>query len=271
VDLDGSAPARAARRWERALVTGASSGIGAELASQLAAAGTDLVLVARDVDRLERMSSELEDRCGVEVEVLPADLSSPVSRSAVEKRLGADGSPVDLLVNNAGFGTNGRFADLPVAREEQQVQLNVLAVLRLCSAALPQMLSQGRGTILNVASIAGLYPSPGSATYAATKAFVCSFSDALHEELRDTPVTVTASLPGLTRTEFHDRSGSTTSAPERAWLPADLVARQSLDAAAAGKARVVPGALYKAMNGAVAPVPPGPRRWMVGRLTKLLR
>ena len=271
MEVDGSAAHRAARRWQRALVTGASSGIGAELATQLAAEGTDLVLVARDVDRLERMSAELEDRWGVDVEVVAADLSSPVSRSAVEKRLGADGSPIDLLVNNAGFGTSGRFSELPVAREEQQVQLNVLAVLRLCSAVLPQMLSRGSGAILNIASVAGLYPSPGSATYAATKAFVCSFSDALHEELRDTPVSVTASLPGLTRTEFHQRSASTTSAPDRAWLSAELVARQSLDAAAAGKARVVPGALYKAVNGVVAPVPPGPRRWVVSRINKLVR
>lgn len=271
MEVDGSAAAKAARRWQRALVTGASSGIGAELSSQLAQEGVALVLVARDVERLEQMSAELEQRCGVDVEVLPADLSSPVSRSAVEKRLGADGRPVDLLVNNAGFGTSGPFTELPIAREEQQVQLNVLAVLRLCSAALPQMVSQGSGTILNIASVAGLYPSPGSATYAATKAFVCSFSDALHEELRGTPVTVTASLPGLTRTEFHERAGATTSAPERAWLTAEQVARQSLDAAAAGKARVVPGALYKVANGAIAPMPPGPRRWVMGRLNKLVR
>jgi short-subunit dehydrogenase len=263
--------ARGARRWQRALVTGASSGIGSEVASQLAAEGVDLVVVSRDVDRLGRLADELDARWGVDVEVLPADLSSPVSRAAVEKRLGRPDSPIDLLVNNAGFGTSGAFSELPVAREEQQVQLNVLAVVRLCSAALPGMRARGGGTILNIASVAGLYPSPGTATYAATKAFVCSFSDALHEELRGTPVSVTASLPGLTRTEFHQRSNSTTSAPERAWLSAELVARQSLDAAAAGKARVVPGALYKAMNGVVAPVPPGPRRWVVGRLSKLLR
>jgi short-subunit dehydrogenase len=270
VAVDGTA-ARAARRWTRALVTGASSGIGTELASQLAAEGVDLVLVARDVDRLERLAEDLEARCGVEVEVLPADLSSPVARAAVEKRLAEPDRPIDLLVNNAGFGTSGAFSELPVAREEQQVQLNVLAVVRLCSAVLPGMKERGAGTILNIASVAGLYPSPGSATYAATKAFVCSFSDALHEELRGTPVNVTASLPGLTRTEFHQRSNSTTSAPERAWLSAERVARRSLDAAAAGRARVVPGAFYKAMNGAVAPVPPGPRRWVVGRINKLIR
>ena len=271
MEVDGTAAARAARRWQRALVTGASSGIGAELSSQLAAEGVDLVVVARDVDRLEGMAAALEDRWGVDVEVLPADLSSPVSRSAVERRLAAADQPIDLLVNNAGFGTSGPFTELPGAREEQQVQLNVLAVLRLCSAALPQMTGQGRGTILNIASVAGLYPSPGSATYAATKAFVCSFSDALHEELRGTPVSVTASLPGFTRTEFHQRSASTVSVPGPVWLSAEQVARQSLDAAASGKARVVPGALYKAVTGVAAPVPPGPKRWVMGRLSKLVR
>ena len=269
--VDGSAGAAAARRWQRALVTGASSGIGAELASQLAASGVDLVVVARDLDRLAVLAEDLEERCGVDVEVLGADLSSPVSRSAVEKRLAEEHRPVDLLVNNAGFGTSGPFSDLPVAREEQQVQLNVLAVLRLCSAAIPGMEARGGGSILNIASVAGLYPSPGSATYAATKAFVCSFSDALHEELRGTGISVTASLPGFTRTEFHRRSESTVRAPSAAWLSAEQVARESLDAAAAGRARVVPGTLYKALTGLSAPVPPGPKRWALGRLSKAFR
>ena len=144
--------------WARALVTGASSGIGEEFARQLAAAEVDLVLVARDEDRLASLSEELTSAHGVEVEVLPSDLSSPVSRATVEKRLADRALPVDLLVNNAGFGTSGPFVDLPVAREEQQIELNVVAVMRLCAAALPGMVERGRGNVLNVASVAALYP-----------------------------------------------------------------------------------------------------------------
>ena len=120
-------------------------------------------------------------------------------------------------------------------------------------------------------SVAGLYPTPDTATYGATKAFVCSFSDALHEELRGTGVVVTVSLPGLTRTRFHERSGSPTTAPAAAWLDPAAVARASLEAAAAGRARVVPGALYRTVAAAIGPVPPGPRRWLYARLRGLVR
>ena len=257
--------------WARALVTGASSGIGEEFARQLAAAEVDLVLVARDEDRLASLSEELTSAHGVEVEVLPSDLSSPVSRATVEKRLADRALPVDLLVNNAGFGTSGPFVDLPVAREEQQIELNVVAVMRLCAAALPGMVERGRGNVLNVASVAALYPAPETATYAATKAFVCSFSDALHEEVRGTGVGVTATLPGLTRTRFQERSGSTVSVPTVAWMDPEPVARASLAAAAAGRARVVPGALYRTVAATMGPVPPGLRRTLYGRLRRLVR
>lgn len=252
-------------------MTGASSGIGEAIARRLAAEGTDLVVVARDEDQLTALAAELEQRHGVRVDVQPSDLSSPVARDAVEKRVAASEDPIDLLVNSAGFGSSGPFAELPVAREEQMVELNVVAVLRLCSAALSAMLERGQGNILNIASVAALYPAPDTATYAATKAFVCSFSDALHEETRGTGVGVTASLPGLTRTRFHQRSGSTVSTPEFAWTSAEDVARVSLDATAAGKARVVPGALYKAVAGAMGPVPDGARRRLYGRLRTIVR
>ena len=257
--------------WRTALVTGASSGIGEAFARELASAGVDLVLVGRDAGRLGALADGLERTRGISVEPMATDLSSPVARSTVEKRLADPDHPVDLLVNNAGFGTSGRFVDLPVAREEQQIHLNVVAVMRLSAAVLPSMVERGHGNILNVGSVAGLYPTPDTATYGATKAFVCSFSDALHEELRGTGVVVTVSLPGLTRTRFHERSGSPTTAPAAAWLDPAAVARASLEAAAAGRARVVPGALYRTVAAAIGPVPPGPRRWLYARLRGLVR
>lgn len=266
------APSRPTR-WRTALVTGASSGIGDAFARQLASEGTDLVVVARDIDRLETLARELRSSHGVLVEVLGADLSAPVSRAAIEKRLTEAARPVDLLVNNAGFGTSGDFAELPIGREEQEVQVNVLAVLRLTSAALGPMVARGSGTVLNVGSIAGLYPAPGSATYCATKAFVSSFGDSVHEELRGTGVTLTTSLPGFTRTEFQARSSwdEQSSVPKAAWLTAEKVASQSLDAAAAGKARVVPSIGYKVLVGATSPLPASSRRWLLGRGRRALR
>lgn len=260
--------AEGGRRWRRALVTGASSGIGEAIARRLAGEGTDLVVVARDRARLDALAAELSDAHSVDVEVLVADLAAPVPRDAVERRVAEDGSPVDLVVNNAGFGTNGAFHELPVDREEQEVLLNVMALMRLTRAAVGRMVAEGSGHVLNVASVAGLYPVPGSATYGATKAFVCSFSDAVHEELRGTGVVVTASLPGFTRTGFQDASGweGQQHLPQQAWLDADSVAAESLDGAWAGRARVVPSTRYRAITAMTAPVPPFLRRIAMGRL-----
>lgn len=260
-------------RWRTALVTGASSGIGEAFARRLAADGTDLVVVARDVARLDALAAELREAHGVRVEVLGADLAAPVSRAAVEKRLGDPDRHVDLLVNNAGFGTNGRFVDLPVAREEQQVGLNVVAVLRLTSVALRGMVARGHGNIVNVASIAAFVPAPESATYAATKAFVCSFTDSLHDELAGTGVCATASIPGFTRTEFQARAdwAEQDNVPERAWLSPEQVADETLVAAAAGRARVVPGLGYKALVGTAEVIPGAPKRWLASRIRRLAR
>ena len=270
-----STPSGRARgaRWDVALVTGASSGIGDAFARQLAAEGADLVLVARDRVRLERLAGELRGAHGVHVEVMDADLSAPVSRAAVEKRLADPEQPIDLLVNNAGFGTTGAFAELPIGREEQEVQVNVLALMRLTSAALSTMTAQGRGTILNVSSIAALYPLPHSATYGATKAFVSSFTDALHAELAGSGVSATAVLPGLTRTEFQQRANSTghRGVPEAAWLSAQEVATEALDAAAAGRARVVPGTRYRVVAAAATPLTPSARRRVVQFARRLSR
>jgi len=225
-----------------ALVTGASSGIGAQFARVLAGRGHDLVLVARDRARLESLAKELGDTYGVAGEVVPADLTDSAQLAAVEER--ARG--VDLLVNNAGFGTYGRFVDLDVDGEDREVRCNVLAVVRLTHAAASAMVERGRGGILNVASIAGFQPTPFDATYGATKAFVLSFTQALHEELKGTGVAVSVLCPGFTRTEFQARAGiDDSSIPSFLWQEADVVARAGLDGLAKNRAVVIPGAINR--------------------------
>jgi len=262
-----------APRWKTALITGASSGIGAAFARQLAAEGSDLVLVARGVERLRLLAEELQGTHGITVEVCETDLSAPVARAEIERRLAQTENPIDLLINNAGFGTSGDFSELPIAREEQEVQVNVIAVMRLTSAALPEMLRRDSGAILNLGSIAGLYPVPGNATYCATKAFLCSFGDSLFEELRGTGVSITTSLPGFTDTEFQHRSNwdDQKHVPKMAWLSAAKVASDSLEAVSSRKARVVPALGYRMLVGASAPLPPSTRRWMLSRGLRALR
>lgn len=260
-------------KWTTAVVTGASSGIGEQFCRLLAADGVDLVVVARDLPRLRDLAAELVEVHGIEVEVLGADLSAPVSRAALERRLRSDDAvPVDLLVNNAGFGTGGRFDELPVAREDQLIQLNVVALMRLTSVASTGMVARGRGNIVNVSSIAGLQPTPGSATYGATKAFVSSFSASVHDELRGTGVAVTDVVTGFTRTSFHDRPevSAPTRLPETAWLSAEQVASDALSAAFADKATAVPGTSYRALLAARSLVPPGPARWLTSRLRRVV-
>jgi len=236
-------------RWSTAMVTGASSGIGRALAVRLAADGTDLVVVARRRDRLEELAEELSSAHHVRVEVLVADVTDTAQLATVEDRLRSGEPPVDLLVNNAGLGAQGAFADIPLDWQESQIRLNVLAPVRLSHVALEGMLRRGRGGILNVSSIAGLQPMPNLATYAATKAYLSSFSHALHEEVRHRGVTVTALLPGFTRTEFHDAAGMNRSiVPKAAWMDADTVARAGLRAVARGRAQCVPGLGYRVLS-----------------------
>lgn len=255
-----------AANWSSALVTGASSGIGEAIARRLAAEGTDLVVTARDEQRLTALADELTTGHRVDVEVLPADLGEQEGRRLVEDRLVDEARPVDLLVNNAGFGSSGRFHELDVDGEQAQVEVNVIAVLRLTHAALGPMLDRGRGTVLNVSSLGSRTPSPLNATYAATKAFVTSFSEALHEDLRGSPVSVTALEPGFTRTEFQVRAGLTRDAgvPDLVWMSADDVAAAGLDGARAGRAVVVPGLGYKVAAGVTGVVPKLPLRRIVG-------
>lgn len=235
-------------RWSTALVTGASSGIGRAFALELAAGGTELVLVARRNDRLDAVATEVEKAGGPPPEILVADLADDDERADVEARLADANRPVHLLVNNAGFGTRGFFAELPVETEDTEIRLNALAPVRLARAALPGMLERGRGGILNVSSTAGLQPLPSWATYAATKAFLTSFSQALHQEVRAHGVSVLALMPGFTRTEFHDRANMSRSAiPEPMWMNADDVVRSALQSLGRNRAAHIPGLRNKAV------------------------
>ena len=231
--------------YQSALVTGASSGIGERLARRLAADGCDLVILARRTGRLEALAAELGGAHRVRVEVLTADLTSPGGLAAATGRLSDPDRPIELLVNNAGFGSSGSFADLPVGNAQAQVGLNVTAVVRLTHAALPGMLGRGHGGILSVSSVAGFVPSPGAAVYGATKAFITSFSESLAAEVKGRGVHVTALCPGFTRTDGRGRSGITPAT--LAWLDADQVARAGLEAVAAGRVLSVPGAQYKSV------------------------
>lgn len=223
-----------------ALVTGASTGIGRTFAERLARDQYDLVLVARDAGRLEALAKRLASERGIEARVLAADLTDPASLARVEAEIAE--RPPDLLVNNAGFGTVGRFAELDVEGEDREVRLNVLALMRLTHAALGPMLARGHGGVINVSSLAGESASPYTATYAATKAFVTSFSEALSEELRGSGVRIQALLPGFTRTEFQERAGVDTRAiPGFAWMEPEAVVDASLAALEKGQVLCVPG------------------------------
>jgi short-subunit dehydrogenase len=229
-----------------ALVTGASAGIGRAFAEQLAARGSDLVIVARDTARLEALAKELDAAHGTSVEVLTADLAAGDGIARVEARVVEESRPVDVLVNNAGFGTVGKFHELPISKEISEIGLNVVAVARLTHAALPGMVTRGRGGVINVSSIAAYQPTPLNATYAATKAFVSSLSQAVHEELQGTGVHCMVLCPGFTRTEFQQRAGIDSSeVPNFLWQDATTVVGHALAAFDKGKAVCVPGGLNR--------------------------
>lgn len=228
-----------------ALVTGASSGIGLAFARALAAKGYDIVAVARDKARLEALAEELP----TDVEVLAADLIDASQLRGVEERL-TDGTPVDLLVNNAGFGAYATFAEHDPDAIEAEIRLNVVALTRLARAALPRMLAAGSGGILNVSSTAGFQPGPRFSVYTATKAYATSLSESLHEELRGTGVKVLALCPGFTRTEFQARNNYDASrVPGMAWSTPEGVVDEALKALARGQAVCVPGVPNKVVAG----------------------
>lgn len=240
-----------------ALITGATAGIGAAFARLLAAEGTDLVLVARDADRLQQTAARLRDQHGVEVEVLPADLTDDAGCAAVEQRLRAD-PPVGLLVNNAGMGGGGLFWQIPVEDAERMLRLNVRQVMRLTHAVLPGMVDRSRGDILNVSSVAGYAPAGRTAMYGSSKAWLTAFSESVGMELAGTGVHVSALCPGFVHTEFHDRAGiDMSSMPEWMWLDADAVAATGLRDHRRGRPVSVPGPLYKALLVAMKFAPRG--------------
>jgi uncharacterized protein len=229
-----------------ALITGGTAGIGAEFARQLAARGDDLVLVARDAERLAAFAAELEARYRVGVEVLVADLSDREQLAGVEERLRDTSRPVDLLVNNAGFGVNQLFVDGDLDAEQRMLDVLVTAVMRLSHAALPGMVGRGTGGVINVSSVASFI---AGGTYSAAKSWVTVFSESVDRQLGGTGVTVTALCPGFTHTEFHQRAEMDVDhLPDWLWLDAPHVVRAALADFGRGRPVSVPGAQYKALS-----------------------
>lgn len=238
-----------------ALITGSTAGIGAAFARRLAADGHNLVLVARDIKRLREQATELHDRHGIEAEVLSADLATEDGITAVEQRLGDRQNPVDLLINNAGFGNKGRYLEVSMDDELRMLKVHIEAVLRLTSAAVPGMRERGRGGVVNVASMAAFVPR---GTYGASKAWVVQFTQGAMKDLAGSGVRLMALCPGFVRTEFHDRAGmSTDNIPKWMWLDADKLVAAALTDLARGKPVSIPDPRYKALMGVVKVAPRG--------------
>jgi uncharacterized protein len=237
---------------DTALVTGASSGIGLELAKVFAANGFDLVLVARGEKKLSDLAAQLEGDYSTASRVIGLDLSRPEAPDDLFRRLHGDGVHVDVLVNNAGFAQYGKFADTDPEMEAQMLQLNIVSLTRLTKLFLPAMTQKGSGRVLNVASTAAFQPGPLMAVYYASKAYVLFFSEALAEELRGTGVTVTALCPGPTRSGFQARAAMEDSRLVSGRIAdASDVARAGFDGLMAGKPVVVPGVKNKLFSQAI--------------------
>lgn len=258
------------RAGETVLVTGASSGIGRELARVFADHGFDLILVARREARLETLAEECRTAHGVRVHVLAMDLLAPDAAAELVRRLEDGGLEVDVLVNNAGSMDMGAFAEIPLEAHERLLQLNVVVPTSLTRRLLPAMIARGSGRILNVASTSSFQPVPALALYAASKAFVLSLSESLSEELMGTGLTVTALCPGITRTDMyeraHDEHALARSVPGLLVSDAGDVAREGFEACLAGRAVVVPGRANQLLASAVQLQP----RWLVRRVGGLI-
>lgn len=235
-----------------ALVTGPTSGIGAGFAERLASRGYDLVLVARNAERMIELAAGLERRYDARSEIITADLSTAEGRAAVVLRLEKG---VQFLVNNAGFGLTGEFWSLSPEQLQAQLDVNVTAVMQLTRAALPAMLAAAKGDIINVASVAGLIPGRGS-TYSASKAYVVFFTEGLAQGLDGTGVRVQALCPGLVHTEFHERAGiDIEKLPKKMWLTVEQVVDESITDLDKGKVVSIPSKQYKALTTAARVIP----------------
>jgi short-subunit dehydrogenase len=259
---DSSIPARLPGATRPvALITGPTSGIGHGYANRLALLGYDLVLVARDEARLTELAAELERKYATRSEVLVADLANAADRDRVAARA-ADG--VEFLVNNAGFAHSGEFWTLEPEQLQAQLDVNVTSVLQLTRAALPSMIAAAKGSIVNVASVAGLIPGRGS-TYSASKSYVVSFSEGLAGGLAGTGVRIQALCPGFVRTEFHERAGiEMSSLPKPLWLSVDQVVAGSLSDLRKDRVLSVPGVQYKALTTVAGMIP----RTLAARLNR---
>ncbi len=245
-------------RMATALITGASSGIGAEFARQLTAGGYTPILVARRRERLEEVADRLAQRYGIQPQILVADLSEEAGAATVAERI-RELDDLTVLVNNAGFGTKGRLVNADPDKQAAMVRLHALATMQLTQAALPGMIQRRRGAIINVSSVAAFIRRPGAVNYCATKAYINAFSEGLAQELRGTGVQVQALCPGFTHTEFHsspeyaskDGESPAKRGPEFIWLSAEKVVRDSLTALEHDKTIFIPGLTYQILAGVV--------------------
>jgi short-subunit dehydrogenase len=256
-----------------ALVTGASSGIGAVYAERLAAQGYDLLLVARRKDRLDALAHELGKQHRIQAEGFAADLAKDAGLRLVEDRIAASGNLV-VLVNNAGFGIRGLFQESDLERQEEMHRLHIIATMRLTHVALKGMMARGRGTIVNVSSVAAFSQSPWNTTYSATKAWMNSFTEALSVELKTcgAPIQVQALCPGFTVTEFHDVMGIDRKIiPASWWMTAEAVVDESLRGLARGKLIVIPGWRYRVYVALLAFIPRVVQRYLTVAFARRVR
>lgn len=251
------------------LITGASAGLGEGFARALAAQGEDLILTARRVDRLEALAADLRSAHAIHVHLFPADLTSPEAPTKLLADIAAAGLPIDQLINNAGFGIQGAFADGDVAGQLGMIDLNCRALVALTHGVLPQMIARKSGGILNIASVAAFQPGPWLAVYYASKAFVLSFSEAIHEEVKPHNVRVAALCPGATRTEFAAVAGMSESALFKTFASnADAVVKDGLKALAGNQAVRISGAANTLMAESIRLTPRFLARRIVGALQR---